>query len=588
MSAEHHDRITRRLLLGTSAAAVGAGWVAAGPATPARAADPPPAFPPGIALYREQYVNWAGEITVDDVWTCAPRTPADVVTLANWTHAQAYALRARGYRHTWSPLTVTAATTSADRVLLVDTTRHLTSMRVVAAAPAAAVRVQTGASMDMLLAFLEDAGLGVTNTPAPGDLSVGGVLAIDGHGTSIPARGETPVPGHTYGTLSNLVISLTAVVWDAAAGAYNLRTFQRADPDCAAFLTHVGRAFLTEVTLRAGANQNLRCVSTVGIPAAELFAAPGTGGARTFASFMEASGRVEAIWFTFTSHPWLKVWSVAPRRPLTSRPVSSPYNYVFSDNVPELVSDIAEQLLAGAWALTPVFGQAQYAAAAGGLTATVSHDLWGPSKNLLLYVRPTTLRETANGYAVLTNRRSVQRVVSEFARAHLALVRAYRARGLYPVTGQVEIRVGGLDRPQDVGVPGAQTPALSVVRPRADRPDWDVAVWFDVLTFPTAPGAHAFYRDMEAFFLSNYDGSYAGTRVEWSKGWGYTDREAWAEPAVVSGTVPASYRHGPDPSWDHAVATLNRYDPHRIFSNAFLDTLLPSGGSPAVGPAGRT
>jgi FAD/FMN-containing dehydrogenase len=28
-------------------------------------------------------------------------------------------------------------------------------------------------------------------------------------------------------------------------------------------------------------------------------------------------------------------------------------------------------------------------------------------------------------------------------------------------------------------------------------------------------------------------------------------------------------------NWDTAKATLNKYDPHRIFSNPFLDTFLP-------------
>jgi FAD/FMN-containing dehydrogenase len=454
--------------------------------------------------------------------------------------------------------------------MLVDTTQNQTSMAIVSTDPAS-VRVQTGASMDDLLAFLEDAGLGVTNTPAPGDLSDGGVLAINGHGTSVPAVGETRQPGHTYGSLSNLILSLTAVVWDAGTGAYVLRTFDRAHPDCAALLTHVGRAFLTEVTLRVGADSNLRCVSTVDIPAAELFAAPGSGAARTLASFVSAAGRVEAIWFAFTSNPWLKVWSVAPERPLTSRPVVTPYNYVFSDNVPQPVSDLAEQLLNGEWALTPAFGQAQYAAAATGLTATAATDLWGPSKNLLLYVKPTTLRETANGYAVHTSRGSIQRVVSEFATFFESRLAAYQARGEFPVTGQVEIRVAGVDNAADAGVPGAQPPALSAARPRADHPEWDVVVWFDVLTFPTAPSLHAFYREMEAFFFGNY----AGTRAEWSKGWAYTIDAAWADRTVLTETVPGSYRQGPDATWDRAVATLNAYDPHRVFSNAFLDVLLP-------------
>ncbi|MDG4787274.1 cholesterol oxidase substrate-binding domain-containing protein [Micromonospora sp. WMMD1102] len=559
--------LTRRGFLEASAAtAVGTLWT-----TGERAA--PPDFPAGVPVRREAYRNWAGEIQAEGVWTCTPRDAADVLAVTNWAYRNGYRVRARGYRHTWAPLTV-PADGAADRTVLVDTTRHLTSMAVLATAPAA-VRVQTGASMDDLLAFLEEHGLGVTNTPAPGDLSVGGVLAINGHGTSVPADGETRAPGHSYGTLSNLILSLTAVVWDAATDGYVLRTFDRADPECAALLTHVGRTFVTEVTLRVGANQNLRCVSRVDIPAAELFAAPGTGG-RTLTSFVAAAGRVEAIWFAFTDNPWLKVWSVSPTRPLTSRPVLTPYNYVFSDNVPEPVSELAEQLLGGAWELTPTFGQVQYTTAAAGLTGTLATDLWGPSKNLLLYVKPTTLRETANGYAVHTSRGSVQRVVHEFARFYQRQLAAYQSRGEFPVTGQVEIRVAGVDRAADVGVPGAQPPALSAARPRADHPEWDCVVWFDVLTFPTAPRAHAFYREMENFFFGTYTGSYAGCRVEWSKGWGYTDAAAWADPTMLTRTVPDSYRQAPDPTWDRAVEQLNGHDPHRVFSNAFLDVLLPT------------
>lgn len=547
--------LTRRDLLRASAAA------ALFPAGVLRE-DPPPGFPAGIDVHREVYENWAGEIRVAGLWTCVPRDAADVVTVVNWAHGAGWTVRPRGYKHGWAPLTVTGPD---DRTLLVDTTRHLTAMRV---EPGPAVRVEAGASMDDLLAFLEGNGLGVTNTPAPGDLSVGGVLAINGHGTSVAAAGETLAAGHTFGTLSNLVLSLTAVVWDQSAGRYALRTFDR-EP---ALLTHVGRAFVTEAVLRVGADHDLRCVSRVDVPASELFGPPGSPG-RTYASYVDEGGRVEAIWFTNTTHPWVKVWSVSPRRPLTSRPVVAPYNYPFSDNVPEAVSDLAERLLAGEWALTPTFGQLQYTVASTGLTATASTDLWGRSKNLLLYVKPTTLRETANGYAVLTSRASIQRVVHEFAVYHEESVAAYQARGLYPVTGQVEIRVGGVDRPADSGVPGAAPPALSAARPRADHPEWDVVVWFDVLTFPTAPGAHAFYRDMERFFLATYQG-YAAVRAEWSKGWGYTTEAAWADVPFVTGTVPDSYRQGPDPTWDAAVDVLDSLDPHRVFTNAFLDRLL--------------
>ncbi|EPJ42230.1 hypothetical protein STAFG_0697 [Streptomyces afghaniensis 772] len=96
-------------------------------------------------------------------------------------------------------------------------------------------------TMEAMLTFLEEHGLGVTATPAPGVLTLGGALAIDAHGTAVPARGERRPQGHTYGSLSNLILSLTAVVWDSRAGAYALRTFHRDKGDCAALLTHLGR-----------------------------------------------------------------------------------------------------------------------------------------------------------------------------------------------------------------------------------------------------------------------------------------------------------------------------------------------------------
>jgi hypothetical protein len=90
-------------------------------------------------------------------------------------------------------------------------------------------------------------------------------------------------PGGTFGSVSNLVVSLTAVVWDAAQGAYTLRTFERADPQCAALLTQLGRVLITEVTLRVAADYHLRCVSYTDITAAELFAPAGSTG-RTLAA----------------------------------------------------------------------------------------------------------------------------------------------------------------------------------------------------------------------------------------------------------------------------------------------------------------
>ncbi|WP_406010701.1 FAD-binding protein [Streptomyces sp. NBC_00637] len=558
---------TRRGLLGTAAAALlGAPVLVA--ADPAVAAQELPDFPPDVPLSRTAYRNWDGEITVTGLWACAPGDPAQAVDVVNWAWRHGWTVRPRGASHGWSPLTVPEGLAAESPVLLVDTAAHLTGL---ALESADAVRAGTGVTLEALLTYLEGHGLGVTAAPAPGDLTLGGALAVDAHGTAVPAQGERRLPGQTYGSLSNRVLSLTAVVWDADSGAYVLRTYRRDEADCAALLTHLGRSLVTEVVLRVGANSNLRCVSRTDIAATELFAAPGADG-RSLADFLAAEGRVEAIWFAFTEFPWLKVWSVEPTRPLTSRRVTSPYPYPFSDNVPKPVADLAGRMVSdAAWYLAPVFGNAQFDVAALGLVATLSADIWGPSKNTLLYIRPTTLRVHANGYAVLTGRDQVQRVVHEFTSFYRERLSAYAALGRFPVNGSVEIRVTGLDDPAEAGHTGAVAPSLSALRPDPDHPEWDTAVWLDVLTLPGTPYADAFYRELERFLLSTYDGTHARTRVEWSKGWAYTDQAAWSDADVLGTAVPESFGG----AWEEAAAVLERLDPHRVFRAPLHGRLFP-------------
>jgi FAD/FMN-containing dehydrogenase len=529
---------------------------------------PPGGFPAGIEVYQEQYQNWSGDLQVDNVWTCAPNSPDEVVAVVNWAHGQGWKVRARGLRRSWAPLTVTPDKDPAT-VMLVDTTRHLTQL-VTLPGQSPAVRAQVGASIEQLAMTLGAAGLGMVHHPGFGSLTVGGVLATAGHGSAVPAGGETATPGGTFGSLSNLVVSLTAVVWDAGAGAYTLRTFDRADPEVAALLTPLGRVLITEVTLRVVRDTNLRCVSRTDIPATELFA-PGGASGRTLASFVDSAGRVEAIWFVFTDRPWLKYWSVSPQRPLTSRAVSGPYNYPYTDTIPQALSDLASQLLAGAWELTPACGALQFTVVDTGLTATFGRDLWGPSRYLLLYLKPHLLRVITSGIAVHTSRAGLQQVVNDFSTRYQTLVASYQARNLYPVSSCLEMRVTGTDRAGDVGVPGAQVPALSPTRPRADHPEWDTVAMFNVVTFSSAPGVNAFFRDLEEWAFGHFEGA----RVEWPMGWGYTTTSPWAEPTVITQTVPDSFRAGGDPGWDNALATFAALDPHRVVTNPFLDQLLP-------------
>jgi FAD/FMN-containing dehydrogenase len=535
--------LSRRQFLAGSVAAGLAAWTMLG-RIPAGSAEstcpPPPGFPGGIDLYQSVYENWARAIHVDDVWTCAPRTPAEVATLATWAAANGWRLRPRGFMHNWSPLTLTGGE-CAPRYVLVDTTQHLTSM---AMTTDNGVRVGAGASMEALLGFLERRGRGINGVPAPGDVTVGGVLAIDGHGASLPGPGESGA----FGSISNLVRSLTAIVW--RGNRYEPATFARGDDDAPALMTHLGRAFVTDAVLETAPLAMLRCQSFTDITAAELFAP--AGGQRSFASFIAQSGRAEAIWFPFTDSPWFKVWTVAPTKPLTAREVTSPYNYPFSDNIPPELAALADSLVKGNGASTPAFGEMSYAVSVAGLAATQSSDIWGAAKNTQLYIKPTTLRATANGYAVHCRRADIQRVTADFVAKYVALRDAYRARDEYPMNMPVEIRASGTD--------AMDGPLLSAVRPI--RPEWDAVVWFDVLSFPGTPAAERFYAEMEAWLIGRFGDA---LRPEWSKGWGYSDTSAWADVSVAQSRYP---------EWDRARRTFDRLDPHRVFSNDFLDRLI--------------
>ncbi|WP_394837918.1 FAD-binding protein [Pendulispora rubella] len=534
----------------------------------------PSRFPSFIRLYQQAYQNWSEQITVERVWTCAPANAREVVALVNWAHQSGYRLRPKGMSHNWSPVLLPNGA-DVSKTILVDTTR-LASVRVDARGQVKSVTAGAGTLMARVLEELEARGLGFAAIPAPGDITVGGLLAIGAHGTAIPARGETPTPGQTYGSLSNLILSITAVVWDASRSEYVLRTFQRNDPDIRAFLVHLGRAFVTEVTLQVGTNARLRCQSWYDIPARVVFAPPASAGPHSLAALTEKAGRVEAIWFPFTTVPWIKVWSLAPEKPWLARHVRKPYNYGFANSISQEQSECIEKINAGAAFLTPLLANLFTGAAGAGLIASGTWDLWGWSKDVLLYAKATTLRVAALGLAIVTSRENLQRVVSEVYAEYTRAICAYQLKGQFPMSAPLEIRITGLDQARDVQVAGAQSPLLSVARPRPDHPEWDTCVWINMLTIPKMPHANEFYAEMERWMWTNFSGSYASVRPEWSKGWAHTDTGAWTNQAVLSSAIPDTFRAGQarGDDWDTALTILDGYDPHRIFANPFLDSLL--------------
>ena len=287
-------------------------------------------------------------------------------------------------------------------------------------------------------------------------------------------------------------------------------------------------------------------------------------------SFLRSAGRMEVIWYPFTSRPWLKVWSLTGGLPpFGSRPVIAPYNYPFSDNLPKVITDLVNAIQTGHPEVAPEFGGTQYEVTRNGLGATLGFDIWGSGRNTMLYVKPTTLRVTANGYAIICRRSDVQRILFEFGTMYSDRIEAYRASRRFPSNGPVEIRVTGVDDPADCGVAGAVEPVLSPTRRVPGRPDLDTAVWLDILTLPGTPTAMDFFTEIEQWILNRYSGGDTRVRVEWSKGCGYTHSGAWTSSQVIDSFVPDSL-----PGFSDAAALLRSYDPAGIYTSPLTSQLF--------------
>ena len=133
------------------------------------------------------------------MWTCAPKNYTEAVKACNWAAQYSYKLRPKGVMHGWSLLTVDANESANMKILFLDTTKFLHDICFKNDSTLGPrVCVGAGYTMHELMTFLEQTpgggthapGWSFTNIPAPGHITVGGVLAINAHGTSIPCATE--------------------------------------------------------------------------------------------------------------------------------------------------------------------------------------------------------------------------------------------------------------------------------------------------------------------------------------------------------------------------------------------------------------
>lgn len=99
------------------------------------------------------------------------------------------------------------------------------------------VSVETGAIWEDLLTFLEHKGFGVFAYTEVGNVTIGGTISVGAHGTELELSPDHPQQFRD-GSISNLVKTLDAVVWDSQKNGFVLKTFTREDSDSAAFLVN--------------------------------------------------------------------------------------------------------------------------------------------------------------------------------------------------------------------------------------------------------------------------------------------------------------------------------------------------------------
>jgi len=442
------------------------------------------------------------------------------------------------------------------------------------------VTVSTGTTMGELMTYLEQQdgpgeapGWSFPHIPAPDHLTVGGVLAINGHGSAIPCQSE-----HfniSYGSVSNHIVELWAVVTDPGVNPhkYVVKKFDRGEKDTKAFLAHLGRTIILKVTLKVIPNYNLRCQSLTHLSYKTVFAAPvnGENPENSLGYFLELTGRVEIIWIPFSKNPWTRVWSHEPKMPIGSLKTDHMNNYPFTDEYQDSITPLLKKIesIPG---VTPKISTLLGWYPNLELEVTGTEDLWGPSKNTLIYVRDQTLRVTANGYAIHMNRKYVQQASHYVGMKFESMLQKFSSQKKWPINGPLEIRVTGLDKCEQLlksFKDDFNRPVISALAySRLDEEKgWDVALWVDVLTIPGTKHSNDFYRKFEQWLLKTFNDDNAKVYVEWSKGWAYTRKQGpWTSPEVIESIRQGFSDHRDDDDnlqWEKK--TLEKYDSRNIY-----------------------
>lgn len=199
-----------------------------------------------------------------------------------------------------------------------------------------------------------------------------------------------------------------------------------------------------------------------------------------------------------------------------------PYNYPWTEDFSAGDSDLLAATLKEYPHPTPYF------VAASTIEAMVMAEqgavMNGTARDLLLYIKLTTMLYTRIGYALQVLPTGLQAAASAYVSELESRIKAGGSLGQYPVNGPVEIPVTSTDQVCALKIAGAEPPSsLSVCNPLAGQGSDDLVLWADCPTFPGTPGAGGFFEGFGQWLLSEWASHGKVVRAEWSKGWAYSE-----------------------------------------------------------------
>jgi len=530
----------------------------------------PDSFPEGIETDFRHVENWSRMLQVNDVLTARPTHEEQCLQIVRWAASTGWRVRPMGALHTWVPILLE----DADRIVLIDQSA-MTGLVAFTEEPVPAVTLQAGTTLAEATAILESIDNG-GRWPAPGwgwpdypgipDVTVAGMCAIGAHGAGIRTRSDQE---DLFGTVSNLIVGFRAIV--SEEDGYVIRDFTRDDPDTAAFLVHLGHAYLLTLCMRAVPN----CILSrrVEYPDwTESFAEPGPSlPTQSLQSLVEKHGRVQQLWFPFTQTPIVQHFSEEPGEPAVEDiSVTAPLTVRLAPTLPVAFTTAFGSTLQHMPWLTPLVERATLAEMRH--LSPPDHVWHGTSGNVLLYVQHDTLRVISLAYAILVKRDEVQAAVHALGHTFNDMLHRYAMSGLEPINSCLEIRVTDLDRADAVGIPDAAPVVLSPARALPGS-ELDRAIWFDLVTVPGSTGSNAFYVEFETWLWEHF--STPGTlRAEWSKAWAFSPDGPWTNPQVIDRVLRSYDPDGTRTTANAVRDTWQRYDRAGVYGSPVMSRIF--------------